>query len=231
MRLMLLIAAILPAAYFLLKVYRMDRIEKEPRGLLIRLLIGGALSAIPAAILEMLAMNLLAMVLPQGTVLFLLIQNFVGVALIEELCKRAPVTLLAWKNPAFNYRFDAVVYCVFSALGFAALENVLYVAQSGLGTAIARAVLSVPGHCFFAVYMGLYLGQAKQDERDGEGYALDHHKRLSLLVPILLHGFWDFSLSVNDWRMVIAFYVFVFIFFLNANKKLRNASDTDRRIN
>ena len=230
MRLLLFLAAVIPAILLLVRVYRLDRIEKEPTGLLLKLLLGGALSGIPAAILEVIAIRLISLVVPPQTVLFLLIQNFIGVALIEEVCKRLPVLLLAWKHPAFNYRFDAVVYCVFSALGFAALENVLYVAQSGFGTALARAVLSVPGHCFFGVCMGLYLGQAKQDERDGEGYEMLRSKRSSLLVPVLLHGFWDFCLSLNDWRMVILFYVFVLIFFLTVTRKLRKASDHDQRI-
>ena len=95
----------------------------------------------------------------------------------------------AWKHPAFDYRFDAVVYCVFSALGFAALENILYVAQFGLSVAVPRALLSVPGHFFFAVYMGIYLGEAKRAEREGEGFLRDRFLRESILVPVLLHGF------------------------------------------
>ena len=45
--------------------------------------------------------------------------------------------------PAFNYKFDAIVYCVTSALGFAAIENVLYCLGGDIGTAVTRALLSV----------------------------------------------------------------------------------------
>ena len=98
---------------------------------------------------------------------YLAAENFLVVACTEELCKRLPVRHIFWRHRAFDYRFDAVVYCVFSALGFAALENVLYVADSGFRTAVMRALLSVPGHFFFAVYMGVYLGEAKSAETRG----------------------------------------------------------------
>lgn len=226
----LLLAALLPAAVLLLQVYRLDKIEKEPQGLLLKLLGGGAVSGIVAYFAEWAAMGLLMKLRPEQDIWFLILQNFLAVALVEEVCKRLPVMLFAWNNKAFDYRFDAVVYCVFSALGFAALENILYVAESGFGTAVSRALLSVPGHCFFAVYMGIYLGEAKQAERDGEGYEMDGLKRASLLVPMLLHGFWDFCLSVQNWKMALLFYVFVLIFFISANSKLRRASESDRRI-
>lgn len=110
------------------------------------------------------ASRALAGALNRRSAVFLLLDNFLVVAVSEEICKIAPVRLAAWKHPAFDYRFDAVVYSVSSALGFAAVENILYVVQSDLRTAVSRAVLSVPGHFFFAVAMGLLLSRAKQAE-------------------------------------------------------------------
>ena len=143
----------------------------------------------------------------------------------------------AWNHPAFDYRFDAVVYCVFAALGFAALENILYVAQFGFAVAVSRALLSVPGHCFFAVYMGIYLGQAKMVERAMQRYYIElpdempeQYLRASLLVPTLLHGFWDFSLSVGGGLMTVLFYLFVLAFFVDAYRKLRFAAGSDERL-
>ena len=115
-------------------------------------------------------------------------------------------------------------------LGFAALENILYVAQFGLSVAVPRALLSVPGHFFFAVYMGIYLGEAKRAEREGEGFLRDRFLRESILVPVLLHGFWDFSLSVDSLWMTAAFYAFVLVFFLSANHRLRAASEDDQQL-
>ena len=225
----LLLAALVPAAFLMVQVYRLDRIEKEPAGLLLKLALFGALSGLAAGAIEGALTRVLDVTLGGG-MLRLMLENFLAVALVEEACKRWVVLKFAWRHPAFDYRFDAVVYCVFSALGFAALENILYVMQYGLSVAVSRALLSVPGHFFFAVYMGIYLGEAKRAEREGEGFLRDRFLRESILVPVLLHGFWDFSLSVDSPWMTAAFYAFVLVFFLSANHRLRAASEDDQQL-
>ena len=232
----LLLAALVPAAFLMVQVYRLDRIEKEPAGLLLKLVLFGALSGVVAGAIEGALTRLLDVTLG-GSMLRLVLENFLAVALVEEACKRWVVLKFAWNHPAFDYRFDAVVYCVFSALGFAALENILYVAEYGFAVAVSRALLSVPGHCFFAVYMGIYLGQAKMAERAMQRYYIElpdetpgQYLRASLLVPTLLHGFWDFSLSVGGWLMTILFYLFVLAFFIDAYRKLRFAAGSDEQL-
>ena len=232
----LLLAALVPAAFLMVQVYRLDRIEKEPAGLLLKLVLFGALSGLAAGAIEGALTRVLDVTLGGG-MLRLVLENFLAVALVEEACKRWVVLKFAWRHPAFDYRFDAVVYCVFSALGFAALENILYVAEYGFAVAVSRALLSVPGHCFFAVYMGIYLGQAKMAERAMQRYYIElpdespgQYLRASLLVPALLHGFWDFSLSVGGGLMTVLFYLFVLAFFIDAYRKLRFAAGYDEQL-
>ena len=232
----LLLAALVPAAFLMVQVYRLDRIEKEPAGLLLKLALFGALSGLAAGAIEGALTRVLDVTLGGG-MLRLMLENFLAVALVEEACKRWVVLKFAWRHPAFDYRFDAVVYCVFSALGFAALENILYVAEYGFAVAVSRALLSVPGHCFFAVYMGIYLGQAKMAERAMQWYYIElpdespgQYLRASLLVPRLLHGFWDFSLSVGGGLMTVLFYLFVLAFFIDAYRKLRFAAGSDEQL-
>ena len=125
------------------------------------------------------------------------------------------------------------MYATCVGLGFAGLENIFYVVsniESLVSIAVVRGLFSVPGHFFFAVYMGIYLGEAKADEHEGEGYLLDRHLTGSLLVPTLLHGFWDFSLSTGSRVMAAVFYVFVLLFFLLASVQLRAAAERDTRI-
>ena len=232
----LLLAALVPAAFLMVQVYRLDRIEKEPAGLLLKLALFGALSGLAAGAIEGALTRVLDVTLGGG-MLRLMLENFLAVALVEEACKRWVVLKFAWRHPAFDYRFDAVVYCVFSALGFAALENILYVAEYGFAVAVSRALLSVPGHCLFAVYMGIYLGQAKMAERAMQRYYIElpdespgQYLRASLLVPTLLHGFWDFSLSVGGGLMTVLFYLFVLAFFIDAYRKLRFAAGSDEQL-
>ena len=130
------LAALVPAVILFVRIYQLDRIEKEPRRLLGILLLSGALLALPAAGIQLLASRTLGSALNRRSAAYLLLDNFLVVAVSEEVCKIVPVRLAAWKHPAFDYRFDAVVYCVFSALGFAALENILYVAEYGFAVAV-----------------------------------------------------------------------------------------------
>ena len=221
----LLSLALLPAAALLFYIYRMDTIEKEPTKLLLRLFLFGCLCAIPASILEGIGDGLIAGI--DSIFLQLLIQAFLVVAVAEEGCKFA-FLCTAWRNPAFDYRFDAIVYAVCVSLGFAALENVLYVMQYGFGTALIRAVTSVPGHCFFGVYMGYWYGKAKHARfygLPGSGTYL----AMAFIVPVLLHGFYDFCcfMSGENGLFIALFYAFLIVFFISAVRCVKKASAQD----
>ena len=217
------LAALIPAAILFVRIYQLDHIEKEPRRLLGKLVLFGALAAVPAALAQLLLTRAAGAALGRSTVWYLLLDNFVIVACSEELAKLLPVRLAAWDHPAFDYRFDAVVYSVSSALGFAAVENILYVLQSDLRTAVSR-------HFFFAVSMGLLLSRAKQAECCGQLRRRRMLALLALAVPTLLHGLWDFLLAAGSRWAVIAFYAFVAAFFITADVCLRRASRTDSRL-
>ena len=224
------LAALIPAAILFVRIYQLDHIEKEPRRLLGKLVLFGALAAVPAALAQLLLTRAAGAALGRSTVWYLLLDNFVIVACSEELAKLLPVRLAAWDHPAFDYRFDAIVYSVSSALGFAAVENIIYVVQSDLRTAVSRAVLSVPGHFFFAVAMGLLLSRAKQAEKRGDGRRRTILCALAILAPVVLHGVWDFLLAVRRPWATAAFYCFVLAFFITADCGLRRASQTDAHL-
>ncbi len=207
----LLMIAILPAILLMVVIYKCDRIEKEPIGLIIGTMVLGMLTCIPAALCELLAKTGLQFFLPETSILYILIESFLGIALIEEFWKLFVIRLFIWNRKAFNYRFDAIVYCVASSLGFALLENILYVFQYGFGTGITRAILSVPGHCTFAVFMGYFLGNAKLFEVKKENEKNWIWLFFSLLFPTLQHGFFDFCLFTENGLFVLVFLVFVFV--------------------
>ena len=224
------LAALIPAAILFVRIYQLDHIEKEPRLLLGKLVLFGALAAVPAALAQLLLTRAAGAALGRSTVWYLLLDNFVIVACSEELAKLLPVRLAAWDHPAFDYRFDAIVYSVSSALGFAAVENILYVVQSDLRPAVSRAVLSVPGHFFFAVAMGLLLSRGKQAEKQGNGRRRTVLCALAILMPVVLHGIWDVLLAVRRPWATVVFYCFVIAFFIAADLGLRRASQTDAHL-
>ena len=105
--LILMLAALLPSAVLLVQVYRLDSIEKEPKRLLLGLAGAGALAGAAACGLEIGLLYLLRTLMPGRSLVRMLIENFIIVGLLEESCKYLPVRWLAWRNPAFNYQFDA----------------------------------------------------------------------------------------------------------------------------
>lgn len=207
----LLIISILPAVVLMIVIYKCDQVEPEPIRLVLAMMGLGMLTAIPSVICEYVGENILYMFWDTWQMPYIVLENFLVVGLAEEFWKWLVVKLFIWKNKEFNYRFDAIVYCVASSLGFALLENVLYVFQFGFVTGISRALLSVPGHCTFAIFMGFFLGDAKLHEVRGNKEKSRMYKVLSLLVPILLHGFYDFCLSMGSWILILIFLLFVLV--------------------
>jgi protease PrsW len=123
---------------------------------------------------------------------YIAVDSFIGVALIEELCKLIPVRR-AFRDPAFNEVMDGMVYCVAAAAGFATLENILYVMQHGVGVGIMRALLSVPMHVFAGAIMGFFLGLAKFSQGKKTILILT-----GLTLAVLLHGVFDFCLFTGS---------------------------------
>ncbi|WP_029231144.1 PrsW family glutamic-type intramembrane protease [Butyrivibrio sp. VCB2006] len=206
----LMYLAILPAAVLLYFIYKADKIEKEPTDLLVKIFLFGVLSTLSAYFLEVIGGGILDLFFYEDEMIYMIIENFLIVALAEEAGKYVVVKKVAWKHPAFNYTFDAVVYAVFSSLGFAALENIVYISNGGLSTAIMRAFLSVPGHAIDAVFMGCYFGAAKKCEILGDKNGKDRNLALALIIPVCIHGFYDFVLSVAEYYpiVMVAFFIF-----------------------
>jgi len=157
----LLAIAIAPAAILLFYVYQKDKYEREPLGLLFKIMVFGALACIPAAVLEMLIEPLLmAGTESEASSLWaIFVYAVLGVGLVEEGCKFFVLQRSSWRSPYFSQRFDGIVYAVSASLGFALLENILYVMSSGFSVGIMRALTAVPMHCAFGVFMGLQYGR------------------------------------------------------------------------
>lgn len=154
-----LFLALLPCALLMHLILYMDRNEREPLGLVLKILVMGAISVIPAALIESTIEGLPFMKAAGLKNAFF--ESFLSAAPIEELCKLMPVMLFAWNRPEFNEENDGIVYTGASALGFALLENIFFVLSKGLLVGLMRALSSIPLHCFAGVVMGYYVGKAK----------------------------------------------------------------------
>ncbi len=226
MEIFLILLSVLPVILLGRYIYNRD-FEKEPKGLLAGLFFMG----LGAVALTLLLTFLLTAIFPFfGTddishldLFSLLFFVFIGIALIEEFSKWFFVYLGSYHHYEFNHAYDAIVYATFVSLGFACLENFIYVFSGGLQTAIIRAITAVPGHVCYGVIMGFYLGMAKTAEKHGRKELAKKHKLKSLFYPVLAHGLYDyliFSTTIYPIFLVL-FIVYVVVLFNETPKWIR----------
>lgn len=186
-----IIAAVLPVIILLFFIYRKDKLHPEPTGKLLLTFFVGCLCAIPASFME----SLLMLFTPSEPVAGGIFTGYVVAGFSEELCKLLLLLWVIWKSPHFDEYFDGIVYAVFLSLGFACVENIMYVLSSDdpMVIALTRGLLAVPAHFLFAVIMGYHLALAKFDLPKRRTH-LFH----ALLYPVLLHGTYDALLMVSD---------------------------------
>ena len=248
----LTVIGLLPAVLLLIYIYNKDRIEKEPKGLLVGLFFLGVAAMIPTMIVEALlsVMNNAIFfgkytlqyeytVVDGKVYLYEFVNNFFGIALVEEGFKWLFMLLITRKSKSFNCLFDGVVYAAFVSLGFAAAENVMYVFMGGLSTGAMRFFTAVPAHCAFSVVMGTFYGkwfvcrnagvlekhlyQNRVSMTAPRGFGAGKYLLWSLLIPMAIHGFYDFccqftSVSWIYWFLLIVLLVVLYVIcFCNVN--------------
>lgn len=224
---LLVFLSILPSIILGKYIYDNDRISKEPSNLLIRLAVSGVLSAILTLVISFIVELIPGVPINYnhlGTI-GLFFYCLFKVALIEEFSKWIFVKTITWNNKEFDHIYDAVVYCVFVSLGFATIENVLYVFYGGIWVALLRAFLSVPSHAFFGVFMGYYYGISKQGSINNNKRIEQKNLTLSLVMPVLLHGFFDFILLSSKGSFIIFYFAFVILLYIKSFKKIKQLSN------
>lgn len=205
-----------PTIIILFYIYIRDKYEKEPINLLLTGVLFGVIITVPIVNTE----NFITGFMPNvGIVMEAFFISFLVASLVEEGFKYIVLYFLTWKNTNFNEKFDGIVYSVFISLGFAGVENILYVINPDLGgikTAISRAIFSVPGHAFFGVSMGFYFSLSKFEPAKRKKYIM-----LAYIVPFLLHGIYDFILLSSIPYAMPIFIVFVIYMWITGFKKMK----------
>ena len=223
----LMALAIIPGLLIIIYVYRKDKVEKEPAGLIMRIIFFGVLSCFAAAFLEQLESQYLPQY-PKGSLEYALITSFCMAALGEEIVKFIAMKLGSWNYQGFNYRFDGIVYGVSSAVGFAIYENINYVAMYGFQTAVVRAFTAIPLHAFCGVFMGVFYSYSKKASILGNNGAKIGYTLLSLLVPMLIHGTYDTFAFLGE-RGTMPLLIFVVILYVSAITTIKKMSAADYR--
>ncbi|MDA3910637.1 MAG: PrsW family glutamic-type intramembrane protease [Bacteroidales bacterium] len=208
--------ALIPVVLILAYVYHRDKYNKEPWWLLLFSLIGGALVVPPIIWWETGMLNIMPEV--ETVNQYALYVSFAVAGLCEETSKYLVLLMLVYRSTHFNEKFDGIIYAVFVSMGFALVENIMYVVSGGEGVGLTRALTAVPAHAIFAIAMGFHLARAKFSAR--KRY---RHFALALLVPITLHGTYNYIIMSETNYLLFTFVFYVFLLYRLGFKRMRSS--------
>ncbi len=210
----LLILGFAPALFWLWYFYVKDRYAPEPRAWILRIFLLGMLSTIPLALIE----ALIGAVFPSDLLLVVVVAP-----VVEEIGKFLVVYLFVFRRPVFDEPIDGIVYAVTAALGFAALENFVYLFAAysetltlPLELSLVRAVLSVPGHALMSAMWGYALSQSLVTPHPLARRLVFH----GLLLAIVLHAAFNFLVSLEVIGAAVLIILLVPAMWLIATRKI-----------
>ena len=206
----LIIIAVLPALILLGFIYMRDRKEKPPVKLMVLLLALGAGTIIPAAIAEFIGQLIVAQTDTDHQTM-LLVLCFLVIGIVEELGKYLVTVCTTWKSREFQHSYDGVIYMVCASLGFAILENILYVASGGIGTGILRAFTAIPLHCTVGVIMGALYAKGREAAYAGDRAGMIGFMAWAYIVPVFIHGLYDYLVMAASYGYISEAWVFLIL--------------------
>ena len=221
MNFIILISALLPVAILLAAIYLKDKASPEPAGQLVKAFVFGVISAglaiVFSSLLEM--AGLYSQWDPYNANGIRM--AFFGAAIPEETAKLFMLWLLLRRDKFFDENMDGIVYAAFVSLGFAAIENVLYLfsdSESFMSVGIMRACTAIPGHFCFGILMGYYYSLATFGNK-----ATLRNKIFAWLVPVMGHGFFDAILFITNVppavSVILSIIFFVFLCWMGMTAK------------
>ena len=207
----IIIVALLPAVLLWGYIWKSDE-KKEPTSWLAKATRYGLFICFPVALVEWLINSILFY--PDGnptTLLGTTAEAFFVAAIPEESFKLLALWFVLRKNPYFDEHFDGIVYAVCVGLGFATLENLLYLfgnMENWVSVAILRSLLTVPGHYAFAILMGYYYSKY---------HFVDHSRKTAAMIivaPVLVHGLYDALLMTSGINETLGGVCFIIVIVL-----------------
>lgn len=193
--LLISVLSLLPCILWLWYFYTRSIYRRDPLRLVALTFVLGGATTLLALPLNLSGQSLMLR-LTGGSDLGTLLTILLVIAPVEEFCKFLAVYVYAWRHQEFDEPLDGVIYSAAAALGFAAVENIIYLAQSGPSLLLLRGPLSNPGHALFSALWGLSLSRVRAAPNI-------FTQRLRLfaggwLMAVLLHALFDVLLIQTE---------------------------------
>ncbi|WP_100372673.1 glutamic-type intramembrane protease PrsW [Bacillus sp. FJAT-45037] len=211
----LLTAAIAPGMALLSYFYLRNDYETTTASHVLRTFIIGIILVFPVMVLQYAFTT-------EGLLQTNVLQAFVLYGFFEEFFKWFMLFFFVYQYGKMTKRYDGIVYGASLSLGFASMENIFYLLAYGLEAAVTRALLPVSSHALYGVIMGYYIGRAKLED-DKRKVLLT----LALIIPVLLHGIYDFILLSFGVYVLIGLVPFMVGLWLLALNKVKWANKLD----
>lgn len=224
--LLLFTLAILPIIFLGYYVYSKDN-EKESKKILIKLFIGGLIAAFLTVVITLILKKVFPYFNSDSKYysnIGVFVYSFCIVALVEELSKFLMTYIISYHNKEFDQLYDMIVYAVFVSLGFAWIENILYVFSGGVTVALLRTFLAVPTHVSVAIFMGYYLSFAKLADINGKASLKKKYIICSMVIPTIFHGIYDYLLYSGSYVYLYLYLLFICFLYINAYKRIKLVS-------
>ena len=227
----LILLAVIPPMIFGFYIYKKDIVEKEPKSLLFKLLIFGFLSSGVALFLEDIGTRLISFI-SKDSVYYNIFYSFFVIALSEELSKWFFTYHYCWKNKAFDYMYDGIVYAAFVAIGFATVENVFAAisSTSDFFSVTMRGVFTVPLHIFMGVISGYYLGISKKYNNRGWSLKMKKPFILSIVIPVLIHGLFDYLVYFASKNTIVLSIMLIILLYILCFTIISRISNDNKKI-
>jgi len=204
-------AAVLPALVILFYVYKQDQFP-EPKPIVFKTFIFGC-SIVIFLNLILFDVDNFAKKYFQGET-FIFFDNFIRAAFLEEISKMIILVFFCTRKDEFDEPMDGLVYGVAASLGFAAYENIDYVLyalkEPSFELATIRAYTAVPLHALCGIMMGFLITQSIFEKKHNYLNLV-----LALLIPVGIHGLYNFSLTSSLISNEIA-YIILVVFLIRA---------------
>lgn len=189
------ILGFLPSLLWLLYFYRRDRSRPRSFRIVLRVFLYGCASTIPT----FLTGQITGATILKETLFESAVASFCLIAPSEEFFKLLAVWIAVYRSPDFRESIDGVVYAATAALGFAAVENVLYLGDMGPKIIVSRALYATPAHVLFSCMWGYSLGRARF-LRNGEFVTIIK----GFLLAVCFHGAYNFLVAIDPKKAVIS---------------------------